>query len=644
MKTRFNCLRFLSLLLLIFLFAYTQAFSGEQRRTMTPDTIVIIHLNDTHSHLLPFGPKTAQYVSKIGGMARIATLIKRTRAEDKNVLLIVAGDLMVGDLMWDRFFGVPEFKMLHELGCDEFTLGNHEFEIGPEVLKSTLKAAGLPAPDFAILSANIDMSKDPGLDSLVSPYVIKQVGNLKVGIFGLTTQETNAFQHPSPDSVIGFLGPAKACVDSLRPKVDLLIAATHLGVSVDSILAESVAGIDLIVGGHSHTKIPQPIPVTNPEGKTTYIVQAQSKYRYLGKMKAYVDQDGLHILSYALLPANPSVPDDPVIGAEIQALKDTIQNDPKYGPYYTKIIAHADTFMGRQPGYGYKDTPIGNLITDAYREKTGTDIALDVYGYISQVLWEGPLTGMDLFQTAYYGYNPKTGYGFNLMTYDLKGFQLKMGLEFVAGQMETNQDLGVEVSGLKFKYDPSKPPMSKVTEITVDGEPYSIVKTYTLTSNYGFYSFLYIAGLSPSNPVDTGIPEYFAIRDFAEAHSPLHYKVEGRIENVLETNVHENASIKPVASFKLFQNYPNPFRIQNQKAQETKISYQLTKREEVSLKIYNVLGEELKKLVKGSKNAGYYTVTWDGKDDLGRLMPNGIYFYKLKIANQQKTRKLILMR
>ena len=638
MKTHFSFRR-LGALILLGLFS----LAGQVLAT-TPDTLVVIHVNDSHSHLLPFGPKNSDGVPTMGGLARIATLVKETRQQEKNVLFFHAGDLFVGDFMWDRYFGVPEFKMLHELGCTAFTIGNHEFEIGPEVLKSSLKAAGLPAPDFAILSANIDMSRDPGLDSLVVPFVVRNVGKLKVGIFGLTTPESNDFQHPSPDSVIGFIGPARACVDSLRArKVDLIIALTHLGVYADSVLADSVAGIDLIVGGHSHTKIPQPIPMTNPEGKITYIVQAHAKYRYLGKLKALVDKDGMHILSYALLPANPSVPDDPQIGAEIEALKDTIENDPRYGKVYSETIAEADTFMGRTSGWGYKDTPIGNLITDAYREKTGTDIALDVYGYISQDLWPGPLTGMDLFQIVYYGYNPNTGLGFNLWTFDLKGYQLKMGLEFVAGKMETTQDLIVQISGATFKYNPNNPPMSKVTEILVGGQPYSMVKTYSITSNYGLYSFLGIAGLNPSNGQDTGIPEYVAVRDFAKAHSPLHYRVEGRIENVLETRVAANHSSAPIQSFQLFQNYPNPFLLKAKQLNQTQIAFKLPRRERVSLKIYNALGQEVKKLVSGQKAAGAYTVTWDGKDAAGKWVPDGIYFYKLKIGNKQQTRKLILM-
>ncbi len=626
----------------LFIFLIGFFLTAGQLLATTPDTLVVLHVNDSHSHILPFGPKNEAGVPMMGGLARIATLVKETRQQEKNVLFFHAGDLFVGDFMWDRFFGVPEFEMLHQLGCTALTIGNHEFEIGPDVLKSSLKAAGLPAPDFAILSANIDMSRDPGLDSLVVPYVIRQVGKLKIGIFGLTTPETNDFQHPQPDSVMGFISPARTCVDSLRAQnVDLIIALTHLGVYADSVLADSVAGIDLIVGGHSHTKIPQPISMVNPEGKLIYILQAHSKYRYLGKLKALVDKDGLHILSYALLPADPSVPDDPQIGSEIAALKDTIENDPRYGRVYSETIAQADTFMGRTSGWGYKDTPVGNLITDAFREKTGTDIALDVYGYISQDLWPGPLTGMDLFQIVYYGYSPSTGLDFDLWTFELKGYQLKMGLEFVAGKMETTQDLIVQISGATFKYNPNNPPMSKITEILVDGQPYSMVKTYSITSNYGLYSFLGIAGLKPSNGKNTGIPEYIAVRDFAKAHSPLHYRVEGRIENVLETRVVAHHSHPSVQSFQLFQNYPNPFKMKAQPFGHTQIAFRLPKRECVSLKIYNALGQELKELVSGKRAAGEYTVQWDGKDASGHLVPDGIYFYKLQIGNKQQTRKLI---
>ncbi len=644
MRTKHSLLRFPAILFGIFFALCSPALPSHWGRVTVPDTLVILHVNDSHSHLLPFGPKNANGVPTVGGLARVATLVKQTRAHEKNVLFFHAGDLFVGDFMWDRYHGVPEFKILHQLGCDAFTIGNHEFEIGPEVLKASLKKAGLPAPDFAVLSANIDMSQDPGLDSLVVPYIVKKVGHLKVGIFGLTTPESNDFQHPKPDSVIGFIQPARACVDSLRSKVDLIIALTHLGVYADSVLADSVAGIDLIVGGHSHTKISQPIALTNPEGKITYIVQAKSKYRYLGKLKAYVDGSGMHILSYALIPVNASVPNDPEIGAEIDTLKNLIENDPRYGRVYSETIAQADTFLSRESGWGYKDTPIGNLITDAYRAKTGTDIAIDVYGYISQDLWQGPLTGMDLFQIAYYGYNPATGLGFDLWTFNLKGYELKMGLEYVADKMGSTKDLTVQVSGMSFKYNPTKPPMLKVSDIKIGGEPYSITKTYSITSNYGLYSFLGVTGLQNAKGQDTGIPEYVAIRDYARAHSPLHPRVEGRIENTFETRVSPRTIRQAVRTFQLFQSYPNPVQVKNGPSGGVLISFQLLRREQVTLAVYNALGQEIKRLFSGNRAAGTHKIVWDGRDDAGHLLPEGIYFYKLTAGSVQKTRKLILMR
>ena len=209
------------------------------------DTLTILHVNDTHSHLLPYGPKDEFGVGTRGGIARAAALIGQVQATEENVLFLHAGDVFIGDVMFNKYFGVPELQILAQLGCDALTLGNHEFDLTPFVLKLALTEAGFPIPGFDVLCANMDATADPELTALVQPWVIKDVGDLKVGIFGLTTEETNAFSMPAPVVITSCVDGAVAAVTALQSQCDIIIGLTHLGFEVDCLIAANVPGIDV---------------------------------------------------------------------------------------------------------------------------------------------------------------------------------------------------------------------------------------------------------------------------------------------------------------------------------------------------------------------------------------------------------------
>ena len=498
------------------------------------DTLTVLHVNDSHSHLVPYGPKDTHGVGTRGGIARAATRIGQVRASEENVLFLHAGDLFIGDLMFNKYFGIAELQILAELGCDALTLGNHEFDLTPEVLKLALNGAGFPIPGFDVLSANLDMSHDPTLAALVKPYVIKEVGNQRVGIFGLTTEETNAFSNPSPHSITPFIEGAQAAVDSLQSRCDMVIALTHLGFVPDSTLALTVPGIDLIVGGHSHTVLETPVEVTNPLGMSTWIVQAGSFYDCVGNLKLACGPSGVEILDYELMPVDDSVPEAPDVAAVVQSLVDDLETDPRYGPVYSDVIAEAAADIERDLGWGYKDTPMGNLVTDAYRDATGTDVGMAVWGFISHKLYAGPLTGADIFQTISYGYDEDSGHGFRVMTFDLTGMELLMGLEYTAENAKYMHDLYIQVSGMSFVYDSSDPFGQKVISVMIGEEPIDPFAVYSVTTNSGLFGFLSLAGLQPANPQDIGLTEYEVVRHYTVENSPIRYEVEGRIEDVFE--------------------------------------------------------------------------------------------------------------
>jgi len=498
------------------------------------DTLTILHVNDSHSHIVPYGPKDEFGVGTLGGIARAAALIGQVQATEENVLFLHAGDVFIGDVMFNKYFGVPELQILAQLGCDAITLGNHEFDLTPYVLKLALASAGFPIAGFEVLSANLDMTADPELAALVQPWVIKDVGDVKVGIFGLTTEETNTFSMPSPVVITSCIDGAAAAVTALQGQCDIIVGLTHLGFEVDCLLAANVPGIDIIVGGHSHHVLEEAVAVTNPVGQTTWIVQAGEFYSYVGNLKIAYGPSGVEILNYQLMPVNSSVPEVAEVAAMVQYLVAELEADPRYGPMYSDIVAEAAVDIERDRISGYKDTPMGNLVTDAYRDITNTDIGLAVWGFISQKLYAGPLAGADIFQTVSYGYDEISGHGFRLATFELSGMELLMGLEFTTEQAQYMQDLYIQVSGMRLAYDSSKPLGEKLIWVLVGEQPIDPFAMYTVTTNSGVAAFLSMAGLQPINLQDAGCTEYEAVRDYIVGNSPINYGVEGRIQDVSE--------------------------------------------------------------------------------------------------------------
>jgi len=245
------------LIILIGLIGILGIFSVAQAQV---DTLTILHLNDTQSHILPYGPKDAEGNWTWGGMARIATLVGMNRMSANKVMLLHAGDFFLGDFMFQKYLGVAELEIMKILDYDALALGNHEFDLYPSTLKYVLNEAGFPGEGFSVLCANLDLSGDPELGYFVKPYTIKEYGDLKVGIFGLVTEMTNQLSNPSSVVVLPALNGAQAWVDTLEAhNCDLVILLSHLGFDYDQQVASSVSGIDLIVGGHSHTVINSPV-------------------------------------------------------------------------------------------------------------------------------------------------------------------------------------------------------------------------------------------------------------------------------------------------------------------------------------------------------------------------------------------------
>lgn len=238
------------------------------------DRLVILHSNDTHSHIDPMPD------SDLGGVARRKVLIDSVRAAEKNVLVIDAGDIVQGTLYFHLYGGEVEQRMLNELGYDIQILGNHEFDNGMDGLR---KMIGQARP--TLLSSNYTF-EDSLLASRFKPYVVKEFGNKRVGLFALNLNPRGMISEGNYDGV-GFLPwkeTTQRMVNTLRndKKCDYVIAVTHIGIDGseenpdlfgDIQVAAQTSGIDIIIGGHSHTRLEPGRKVANAEGDTVLILQ-----------------------------------------------------------------------------------------------------------------------------------------------------------------------------------------------------------------------------------------------------------------------------------------------------------------------------------------------------------------------------------
>ncbi len=249
--------------------------------TYSQKNLVILHTNDTHSRIEPL-PETDKTYPGRGGVERRAVLIDQIRKENKNVLLFDAGDFLQGTPYFNLFKGEIEVKAMNLMKYDAVTLGNHEFDYGLEVLENIVRKA-----DFPIISSNYDFSLTP-LKNHIEPFVVLKRGGIKIGVIGINIQPRGLI---AADNYKGmkFLDPIKTANEIASKllseyKCDMIVCLSHLGYNADLKLAESTKGIDIIVGGHSHTYLKKPAVRQNMDNKDVMIYQTNGRGVFVGRL------------------------------------------------------------------------------------------------------------------------------------------------------------------------------------------------------------------------------------------------------------------------------------------------------------------------------------------------------------------------
>jgi 5'-nucleotidase len=255
--------------------------------------LVILHTNDTHSNIEPFSSAHPKFPN-LGGVAKRATLINQIRSEEAYVLLLDAGDIFQGTPYFNKYKGVLEMKVMNEMKYDVVTLGNHDFDIGISGYVQAKKHAA-----FKVVNCNYQLDKT-ALKELVTPHTIIKRGGLKIGIIGVGI-DLNGLIASEVAQQIPYLDPIDTVqkeVTLLRSKgCDYIICLSHLGFEYpnenkvsDKVLAQNTTGIDLIIGGHTHTFLGSAISVKNKSGENTLINQVGYAGLFLGRIDVTFQQ------------------------------------------------------------------------------------------------------------------------------------------------------------------------------------------------------------------------------------------------------------------------------------------------------------------------------------------------------------------
>lgn len=483
--------------------------ASQQETIKAARTITILHTNDLHA---AYAPQEATWIRQtprplVGGFRELEFTIDSIRKATQSTMLLDAGDVMTGtpisDLEYKGADGGALFEIMSRLGYDAWAIGNHDFDISQENLIGLTKIAGFPS-----LSANIvnDNGEFPVSNK---EYVIIERGGLRIGVLGLMSQELYGLVNQSNLIGIKVLSPvetARRIIGTLDPQTDLIIAVTHQGVQDDSILAASVEGLDIIVGGHSHTRLTKPKIVNN-----VIIVQAGSRCQNLGVLEVTVENDKVTRYDGRLVQlwARDDRPTTP-LASFLDSIHTQIEKE------FDVVVAQLKSDWTRAQG----ESNIGHFLADAQREAALADIGfMNAHGIRANIP-AGPLTRRDLYAVL--------PFRNILTTFQLSGKQLK---QVLVDAMKNDDPL--ITSGMTAKYRKNADGSVSVVEMTIGGKPVDENRMYVCAATDYFVGQgkKYI-GIEINQPVYSRKTVYEALEEYARKQGTIPGTFEPRIIQV----------------------------------------------------------------------------------------------------------------
>lgn len=430
-------------------------------------TLKVLHTNDTHARL-----EEGKYAGM--GFAKIATKVKQVRSENDAVLFLDAGDFIHGQPIATISKGESIISLLDKMGYDAITVGNHEFDYGKSQLQKLMGMTNVP-----FISANLYKKSFFFFTTrMTKPYIIKEFNGVKVGIFGLTTPESYFKSHPKNVKGVTIKDPApvaKEMVAELKGKgCSVIIALSHLGMDKETkkewrstYVAETVEGIDLIVDGHSHDKLPQGLKVKN-----TLIVQAHEYDKVLGMVDIKIENGKVAGVSASYFTKDDAknTAKDPEINAFIE--KVAAQNKK----ITSEVIGKSDIeLVGEKPKVRTGETNLGNLITDAILWKTGADCVITNGGGIRTSIDKGDITMGEVISVL--------PFGNVVVVKELTGAQLKAALEHGVADYPNVAGKFPHIAGMTFTLDATAAAGERVKDLKIGGKALNMSKKYKVATN-----------------------------------------------------------------------------------------------------------------------------------------------------------------
>lgn len=465
------------------------------------DRLIVLHTNDWQSRLLPFGPN-ADYTeapgddATLGGIARMQTLVERERARAQEagvpLLLLDGGDITAGTLFHSisRETGT-ELQLMARLGYDAVTLGNHDFDFGPQGLVEMIESARRGVGTPPIVASNLAFDpEDPADDALEAAFaeegsglytrLLLEKGDLKIGLLGVLG--VGAHEVASDIEPVGIRPPVetiRAAAQALRRDgAQVVLLLSHSGVERQEDgswggeevgYLEEIGELDAVIGGHSHTALREPVLVGHRP-----VVQAGSDGRFVGRLElARNSGGGFSVASYTLLPVDDALPADLEVAAHIAVAKQEVDArilQPQ-GYSFDQALARVDRHLSRD----FDDHVLGNLVTDALREATGAHVSVTGNGTLRADLWPG-VSGVqrvsDVFRVTSLGMGvADDSPGFPLMVAWYTGAELKAAFEVLLMAYTVKGDSYYpRISGAQVEWSPYRAPFDRIHTVRLGND------------------------------------------------------------------------------------------------------------------------------------------------------------------------------
>jgi 5'-nucleotidase/UDP-sugar diphosphatase len=500
-----------------------------------PLTVTILHTDDLHGHLDPVKIGEGTY----GGYARQTALIRKYTAEDVNPLVLSGGDTFQGTLFYNVYKGLADVLFMNYQGYQAMAVGNHEFDDGPAALAQFAEKAKFP-----LLASNLDLSQEPLLKDLIKPYAVLTVGGQKVGVIGAVTPDLPLISSPGSNvKMLELMASLNGSVKALQDQgIDKIILASHLGYTLEQEVAKTVPGIDVIVGGHSHTLLgtfdnkdfpasegPYPTVVPNPDGNRTLLVAAWEWGKVLGRLKVtFNDAGAVESFEGNPIAVSADVAEDPTAKRMIETLSVPIANLRR------QVIGSTTAGLnGNREIVRKRESGMANVLADAALaagQRAGAVMAFVNGGGVRSSIDAGPITFEEAITVQ--------PFGNTLTVLDLTGLEIKQALEYGVATWSENKGQFLHVSkGVSYTFDLARPAGSRVTAVTLNGQPLVDTQTYTVAMNTftanggdGFTVFKNAKG----RRLDTGTLDIDILVNYLKANPTVDAQPEGRIVLVNE--------------------------------------------------------------------------------------------------------------